>query len=170
MTRVSVFVCDVTFDPSGMGGPTSSYTTAGIDLRIMWPRKPHHYMKVGIPPGWIVVNRSMKKQLQLTYSRHVCMSRVLPVTVAARSRAWTVFARSDARIVGLNPTQGMNVWCAYAFILCLCCPVFRQRPCDELITRPRTPTVCEKWLRNWIWGLGPEWTGRSIYKKKREWC
>jgi hypothetical protein len=42
------------------------------------------------------------------------------VTVAARS----VFARSDAGIVGSNPTQGMDVWCVYAFILC-CCPVFR---------------------------------------------
>jgi hypothetical protein len=28
----------------------------------------------------------------------------LPVTVAVRSKAWTVFARSDAGIVGLNPT------------------------------------------------------------------
>jgi hypothetical protein len=50
---------------------------------------------------------------------------VQPVTVAARSKAWNVFARSDARIVGPNPTQGMDVWCVYAFILCLCCPVFR---------------------------------------------
>jgi predicted phosphoadenosine phosphosulfate sulfurtransferase len=47
------------------------------------------------------------------------------VTVAARSQAWTVFARSDAGIVGSKPTQCMDVWCVYAFILCLCCPVFR---------------------------------------------
>jgi hypothetical protein len=33
--------------------------------------------------------------------------------------------RSDAAIVGSNPTQGMDVWCVYAFILCLCCPEFR---------------------------------------------
>jgi hypothetical protein len=32
----------------------------------------------------------------------------------------------------------------YAFILCLCCPVYRKRPCDGLITRPRSPTVCVK--------------------------
>jgi hypothetical protein len=37
----------------------------------------------------------------------------------------TVFARSDAGIVGSNPTQGMDVWCVCAFILCLCRPVFR---------------------------------------------
>jgi hypothetical protein len=37
----------------------------------------------------------------------------------------------------------MDIWCVYVFILCLCCPVFRQRPCDELIIRPRSPTVCK---------------------------
>jgi hypothetical protein len=34
----------------------------------------------------------------------------LPVTVAERSKACTVFARSEAGIVGSNPTQGMDVW------------------------------------------------------------
>jgi hypothetical protein len=58
----------------------------------------------------------------------------------------------------------MDVWCVYVFILCLCCPVCRQWPCDGLITRPRSPTVCEKWLRNWIRGLDPEWAGRTIEK------
>jgi hypothetical protein len=47
------------------------------------------------------------------------------ITVAARSKAWTVFARSEAGIVGSNPTQGMDVLCVYAFIPCLCRPVFR---------------------------------------------
>jgi hypothetical protein len=64
------------------------------------------------------------------------------VTASHSSR--TVFARSDAWIVGSNPTQGMDVWCVYAFILCLCCPVFMYRPCDGLITCSRSPTVCEK--------------------------
>jgi hypothetical protein len=48
-----------------------------------------------------------------------------PVTVAARSRAKTVFAHPDSGILGSNPTQGMDIWCVHAFILCLCCPVFR---------------------------------------------
>jgi hypothetical protein len=58
----------------------------------------------------------------------------------------------------------MEVWCVYVFILCLCCPVCRYRPCDGLITRSRSPTVCEKWLRNWIRGQGREWAGRVIEK------
>jgi hypothetical protein len=33
----------------------------------------------------------------------------VPVTVAERSEAYTVFARSEAGIVVSNPTQGMDV-------------------------------------------------------------
>jgi hypothetical protein len=40
----------------------------------------------------------------------------MPVTVAALSKAWTVFARQDPGIVVSNPAQGMEVWCVYAFI------------------------------------------------------
>jgi hypothetical protein len=49
----------------------------------------------------------------------------MPVTVAEQSKACTVFARSEAGIVGSNPRQGMDVWYVYVFILYLCCPVFR---------------------------------------------
>jgi hypothetical protein len=34
----------------------------------------------------------------------------------------------------------------YACNLCLCCPVYRQRPYDGLITRPRGPTDCIKMI------------------------
>jgi hypothetical protein len=66
----------------------------------------------------------------------------MQVTVPERSKACTVFARSETGIVGSNFTQGMSVWYVYAFIPCLCCSVFRYMPCDELITRPWSPTVC----------------------------
>jgi hypothetical protein len=49
-TRVSLFVWIITFDLSSMGDPTSSYATAGIALRIIWPRKPHQY-NIGIRTG-----------------------------------------------------------------------------------------------------------------------
>jgi hypothetical protein len=32
-----------------------------------------------------------------------------PITLGARSKAWTVFARSNAGVVGSNPTGGMDV-------------------------------------------------------------
>jgi hypothetical protein len=49
--RVSLFVWIITFDLAGMGDPTSSYATAGIALRIIRPRKPHHYVKLWISTG-----------------------------------------------------------------------------------------------------------------------
>jgi hypothetical protein len=49
--RVSLFVWIIAFDLSGMGDPTSRYATAGIALSIIWPNKPNHYVKVGIPTG-----------------------------------------------------------------------------------------------------------------------
>jgi hypothetical protein len=61
------------------------------------------------------------------------------ITVAARSKAWTVFARSNIDIVGSNPTGGMDV-CVRLF--CLCCPVWRKRPCNGMILRPMSPTDC----------------------------
>jgi hypothetical protein len=68
-----------------------------------------------------------------------------PVTVAEWSKAWTVFARSDAGIVGETLTEFMDVWCVYVFILCLCCPVFKWRPCDKMNTRRRsTDQVTER--------------------------
>jgi hypothetical protein len=48
-----------------------------------------------------------------TYFTHVNSQR--PVTVAERSKACTDFGRSEAGIVGSNPTQGIDVWC-----LCVC--------------------------------------------------
>jgi hypothetical protein len=42
----------------------------------------------------------------------------LPVTVAERSKAWTVFARSKAGIVGSNHIQGMDV-CVRLFYVCV---------------------------------------------------
>ena len=52
----------------------------------------------------------------------------LPVPVAARSKAW-VCGRSPAKIVGSNPTGGMDVCCE-------CCVLSGTGLCEELITRP----------------------------------
>jgi hypothetical protein len=39
-----------------------------------------------------------------------------PITVAALSKVWTLFARSNTGIVGSSPTQGMDVCivCVYS--------------------------------------------------------
>jgi hypothetical protein len=73
--------------------------------------------------------------------------RPLPVTVAERSKACTVFARLEVGIVDSNPTEDMDVWCLCVCV-CVCVRarfsvfVYRQSPCDELITCPRCPADC----------------------------
>jgi hypothetical protein len=63
----------------------------------------------------------------------------VPATVAERSKACTVFARSEAGIMVSNPTQGMDVLCSCMYLRFF---VFVFVPCDELITRPRSPIEC----------------------------
>jgi hypothetical protein len=46
MTRVSIFVWLLPLDLSDMGDPTSSYTTAGIVLKVSKALKPHHHDKM----------------------------------------------------------------------------------------------------------------------------
>jgi hypothetical protein len=52
--------------------------------------------------GFIVFLSSSRKNIRLA-------AQIRPITVAARSKIWTVFARSNAGIVGSNPTQAMDV-------------------------------------------------------------
>jgi hypothetical protein len=50
--------------------------------------------------------------------RFVCALSSLPITVAARSKAWNVFSRSNIGIVGSNSTKGMDV-CVRLFCVCV---------------------------------------------------
>jgi hypothetical protein len=93
----------------------------------------------------------------------VCYRSVEPATAAALSKAWTVFGRSDSEIVGFSPTQGIDVWCAYEFILCLCC---RSGLATRWSIVQGVLQCVKKWLRNWIRGQGPECAGRGIEKNR----
>jgi hypothetical protein len=63
------------------------------------------------------------------------------ITLTARPKAWTVFARSNTGIVGSNPTQAMDV-CVCLFCVCIVlCVVAASRLADR---RPRGPTDCVK--------------------------
>jgi hypothetical protein len=58
----------------------------------------------------------------------------MPVTVAERSKAYTVFARSEAEIVGSNSAQDMNVryLCVYVYaFFCVCEQVENLRRADH---------------------------------------
>jgi cytosine/uracil/thiamine/allantoin permease len=43
----------------------------------------------------------------------------MPITMAARSKAWTLFARSITGIVGSNATQGVDI-CDYSEFVLSC--------------------------------------------------
>jgi hypothetical protein len=45
----------------------------------------------------------------------------LPVTVATRSKAWTVLDHSNAGIVGSNPTPGMDVCVRLFYVYVVLC-------------------------------------------------
>jgi hypothetical protein len=55
-----------------------------------------------------------RKNTPKCINKHKVIS-LVPITVAARSKAWTVFVRSNAGIVGLNPAQGMDVCIMYVY-------------------------------------------------------
>jgi hypothetical protein len=82
-----------------------------------------------------------KMSIKLYLSKHwLCYKRLSPITVAARSS----LARTLGSWVRIPLMTRMSVC---VFILCLCCRVCRYVPCDELIPRPRSPTVCVKKIK-----------------------
>jgi hypothetical protein len=70
------------------------------------------------------------------------LNRVVPITVAERSKGELP---SVTRTLALWVRISLKAWISMCeFILCLCSPVCRQRPCDRLITRPRSLyTLCK---------------------------
>ena len=71
------------------------------------------------------------------------------VPVAVRSEAKVLAACLLRSRVGIPLRTWMFVPCLYMF----CCP--RHRPCDELITYPRSPVMCvrNKWVMEKAWWL-----------------
>jgi hypothetical protein len=56
----------------------------------------------------------------------------MPITEAAQSKAWAVFARSNAGIVGSNPTWDMDVCvCVYSVFMLSCVYVAALRRADH---------------------------------------
>jgi hypothetical protein len=61
-TRVSLFIWLLPLDLPGLGGPTSSYATAGIALRVLGALKPHHHNKVRIASVGVGMHQPWNKQ------------------------------------------------------------------------------------------------------------
>jgi hypothetical protein len=71
------------------------------------------------------------------------------ITVAALSKAWTVFAGSKTGIIGSNPTRGMDV-CMGSFCVYFVLRVGRGLVSSWYRVRGFLPTVCRiKNLKTW---------------------
>jgi hypothetical protein len=70
-----------------------------------------------------------------------------PTTVAARSKAWTVFAPSNAGIMGSNPNQGIDVCvCVYSKFVLFCVQAEALRRADP--PSKESYRLCRR-SRNW---------------------
>jgi hypothetical protein len=73
-----------------------------------------------------------------------------PVTVALRSEVWVL----AGWLLGSWVQILLKAWMFVRVFLC-CVVVCRQRPCDGLITRPRSPTICLNRSRNFLYVRRP---------------
>jgi hypothetical protein len=88
-----------------------TFTSQGSITRSLGNVRKQHNTGLHILSDNIRVYKNCIFYLQRIYT--------VPVTVAERSKASTVFARSEAGIVGSNSTQGMDVWCMCLFCVCV---------------------------------------------------
>jgi hypothetical protein len=71
------------------------------------------------PPNEILKAEPFLIKLGVYIMFYFCLPTLIrkPITVAARSKAWNVFVRSNPGIMGSNPTRGMDV-CVRLFCVC----------------------------------------------------
>jgi hypothetical protein len=95
-----------------------------------------------------------------------------PVAVVAWSKAWTVFACSNAVIVGSNATEGMDVYvCIYSVSVISC--VRAMQPAAH--SPKESYRLSKKRLRNWRRGQDPtkscrainEWMKKSFQEQRK---
>jgi hypothetical protein len=77
---------------------------------------------------------------------YISNSRLMPITMAARSKAWTAFARWNTGIVGSDLTRGMDV-CVRLFCLCVAVCVGRGLATGWFPVQGVLPSLYR--LRNW---------------------
>jgi hypothetical protein len=88
--------------------PKSSYLHSGVRKTYTYPLLPMH-----APPPLIAGNRNVPhvKQLYLCELMQTfqIFIQIEPITVAAGSKARTIFARSNTGVMDSNPTRSMDV-------------------------------------------------------------
>jgi hypothetical protein len=114
--------------------------------------------------GWVEGESLSTNQHTLTLAMSWMFVLVLryltkPITVAAWSKAWTVFACSNPGIVGLKATRGMDV-CVRLFYVCVVLCVGSGLATGWSPVQGVLPAVYR--LRSWKSGQGPKKGCRAI--------
>jgi hypothetical protein len=88
-----------------------------------------------------------------------------PITVAARSKSWTILARSNTGFVGSNPIRGMDV---YVRLFCVCVVLCVGSGLATVWSPPAKESyrLCKRW-RNSKSGQGPTEGCTAIEREKR---
>jgi hypothetical protein len=86
---------------------------------------------------------------------------MVPVTVAVRSEAWVL----AGWLLGSWVRIPLKAWMFVRVFLC-CVVLCRWRPCDGLITRPRSPTICQNSSRNLLYVRRPG-SKRTVEPQKK---
>jgi hypothetical protein len=113
-----------------------------------WSMRSSLRMKLCRIIPWLNTLRSYGRSLT-----EICLSSCRSQWPAGRSKAWTVFARSNAEIVGSNSTRGMDV-CVRLFCVCVVLCIGSGLVTDWSPVQGVLPTVCIG-SRNWKSGQGP---------------
>jgi hypothetical protein len=111
-----------------------------------------------------ILRRSVYRDFRCSYSGVPLNTRPyrleMPVKVTAPSKAWTVFARSKAGIVGWNPIQDMDV-CVRSFCVCVVLCLGSGPPTGWSLRRGQEPTkdcrAIDWWKNEWKTGGKIPW-------------
>jgi hypothetical protein len=149
---IMVAMCRIEFRRNDDGRERTACCTrsSGFDSFVWQESKPGHSKRSATDGG----NRLIRNRwLVSMWMQEVNITRVRPCNrnaVDHSSRSFygkDCFRSPNAGVVGSNPTRNIDFCvcvcvCVCVFILCLCYPVCTQRPYDQLISRPRSPTAC----------------------------
>jgi hypothetical protein len=134
--------------------------------RSSWTVHVHFYTKVErcnpTPVGYFSlcsVIRVPQCPTNCCKNMYTQLNRIKPITVVARSKAWTVFARSNTGIVGSNPTWRMDVCVRLLVFVLSCVQVAALRQADPPFKK--SYRLCKR-LRNWKIGQGSAKGCRAI--------
>jgi hypothetical protein len=125
-----------------------AYATVSIALRIMWPHKPLHYVKVGIPSGGflLLMTANFLSRFLVSIPDTLCSVTPLPFRGLSSSNAVSSFnprLRSSCCTCFDNwdfDTRDMNIVC-----------IWDETPCDVIHNYKRLGGSCLFFFKGRIW-------------------